>query len=133
MRFFHTLFFIILLMSCSTDIDYRKAVINFKISKHKFDDFKDILVEIGKKENMLLTDSSYKFGKKRSPQTRLSMHLKNSNNLEIYINCYSDWQKCSIEFLCYKICPGWENNFNSFKATVSRKWEITNIYKNNHT
>lgn len=123
----------LLLASCASDIDHRKAVINFKVSENEFSGVKNILQRIAQSNEMLLTDSSYGFGTEKSPQTRLAIHLKGLNNLEIYTNCYSDWKKCSMEFLCYKDCPAWIEIVNVIESNILEKWDIIDSYKNNRT
>ncbi len=123
---------ILIITSCSSEIQHRKAVIGFKTPNNKFNTVKSVLNKIAQKNEMLLIDSSYKFGTEESSQTRFILHLKDSNNLEIYTNCYSDWKTCSIEFLCYKPCPGWKRTVELVQIDIAKKWEIINAYKHDN-
>lgn len=133
MRSIYILISFLFLTACSADIEHRKAVINFKASQDDFKTVKKILQKIAYDKKASVTDSSYTFGTKESPQIRLHLHIKDSNNLEIYTNCYSDWQECSIEFLCYKTCIDWNKAVDLLVNNITEKWEIINTYKNNNS
>ena len=77
---------------------------------------------------MTFVDSSYDYGTEESRENRLIIHLKGADNLELYTNCYSDWQKCSTEFICYKPCQNWQEAFIDIKHGISKQWEISHVY-----
>ncbi len=127
-----SLIFLLFIMSaCNPQNKFLKAAINFNISYPGFSDLKLYLEELALEERMIFTDSSYKYGTTESPEYKLVVHLKGKTNLEIFVNCYSDWQECSVEFLCYKQCVGWEKNFSTFKKSISQNWQIINSFNIN--
>jgi len=130
MRYSYVIFLFILfqLASCSSQTDPRKAIINFKADLNEFNSVKTYLQNISKEKMMQLTDNSYQYGTKTSPQTRLILELKGENNLLIYTNCYSDWEKCFVEFLCYKTCTDWRNIVSLIQKDISNRWVILNTY-----